>query len=69
MSETIEKQFEEGTIIRCNRCNAAGPAPRGFRAIRENSWCWRMQDMMLHPCGHMDAHWIFDSDNRAKMSG
>jgi len=63
----MEQQFEEGTEIRCNRCNAKGKATRAFHATRENSKAWRITragDMMVHPtCGHMDSHWVFNSDN------
>lgn len=59
----MSKNFETGTIIRCNRCNAWGPSPKSFRAVRENSNAWRIQSMMAHPrCGHLDAHWVFNSD-------
>jgi len=58
-----ERFFKAGTIIRCNRCDAKGEAPRDFRAIKENDRVWRIQDMMIHPtCGHMDAHWVFNCD-------
>ena len=61
----MDKHFEAGTIIRCNRCDTKGKAPRGFRAIRENDRVWRIQDMMTHPvCGHMDAHWVFNCDGK-----
>ena len=59
-----EKEFEKGTIIRCNRCDAKGEAPRNFRAIKENDKVWRIQDMWTNrTCGHMDAHWVFNCDN------
>lgn len=63
----MEQQFETGTVIRCNRCSVAGEAPQSFWAVRENNKAWRItraEDMMIHPtCGHMDSHWVFDSDN------
>jgi hypothetical protein len=63
----MERQFEAGTEIRCNRCNAKGKVTRTFHAVRENSKAWRItcaEDMMIHPtCGHMDGHWVFDDDN------
>lgn len=57
-----EKVFAAGTVIRCNRCDAKSPATREFRAVRENEKVWRVQDMMVAGCGHMDAHWVFDCD-------
>jgi len=62
-----EKEFEAGTVIRCNRCNTKGKANRKFWATRENNNAWRItraEDMMIHPvCEHMDSHWVFNSDN------
>ena len=59
-----ERIFPAGTPVRCNRsCSMTSPAPREFRAIRENSNAWRIQDMfILENCGHMDGHWVFNSD-------
>ena len=58
------KTFTGKTRIRCNRCDAVGETTREFPAIRENDKAWRIQQMMAHPtCGHMDAHWVYNSDN------
>ena len=58
-----EKTFPQGTPVRCNRSNQRSlfPKPEAF-AVRENAHCWRVQTMAVLDCGHMDAHWIFDSD-------
>ena len=53
----------KGAVARCNRCDAKSPYPKEARANRENSWTYRIQDMVVLECGHMDAHWVFVADN------
>ena len=64
---TNEKIFPAGTPTRCNRVSCPGasspqPLPRDMRAWQENSKCWRLAEMCVLPCGHMDSHWVFESD-------
>jgi len=59
-----EKTFEPGTIGRCNRCDAKFTFTKPVRAVRENTRCWRVMDMAMAECGHLDTHWIFDVDNQ-----
>jgi len=58
-----ERTFPKGTPTRCNRCNAVSPFPKAEGlAVRENSRAWRLQTMAVLDCGHMDAHWVYESD-------
>ena len=62
--DASEITITKGSIARCNRCNTTSPFPKPeSRAIRENSNAYRLQKMAVLDCGHMDAHWIFLSDN------
>ena len=59
-----EITFPEGTRARCNRnCAGTYPLPRETEGFRENSNAYRLQGMCILECGHMDAHWVFLSDN------
>jgi hypothetical protein len=58
----------KGMIVRCNRCDEPSPFPKKQgRAIRENSRVWRLQTMAVLDCGHMDAHWVFDTDLKGEQ--
>jgi len=58
-----ERTFSKGTPTHCNRCDAVSPFPKreGY-AVRENGKVWRLQTMAVLDCGHMDAHWVYESD-------
>lgn len=58
------KVFAKGTIARCNRCGRKAPLPRDRQACRENSKAFRLTGMCTLDCGHMDAHWVFVTDNQ-----
>ena len=62
-----EKTFNTGTIGRCNRCNQKFTFAKPVRAVRENARVWRVMDMAMAECGHLDTHWIFDADQEARQ--
>jgi hypothetical protein len=58
-----ETTFKSGTIGRCNRCSTKFVLPHDCRAVQENARTWRLLDMCLaDTCGHIDAHWVAQSD-------
>jgi hypothetical protein len=58
-----KRQFAQGTMVRCNRCDSKGHLDREVEGRRENDRAWRLQDMArVDECGHLDCHWVYDKD-------
>jgi len=61
-TEDSRKMFPKGTVARCNRCHKTFTTPRPTMGVRENSQSWRLLEMMMAGCGHVDSHWVYESD-------
>lgn len=57
------KTFPVGTIAKCNRCGQSHPLPKVCIGVQENASMYRLQTMATLDCGHMDAHWVKDSQS------
>jgi len=44
-------------------CPGTYPLPRDLRARGERG-VYRLQEMCVLGCGHMDAHWVYECDER-----
>jgi len=52
-----------GTPVRCNRCDAKCAWPKADTvAYWAGGHVYRLQDMALLDCGHLDAHWVYWHD-------
>jgi len=58
--------FKAGTIARCNRHNNEPfVLEKDVFVQKENKNAYRIcGGLILAPCGQMDSHWIFLSDNQ-----
>ena len=58
--------FTKGTQAKCNRCRQASPLPKDCQGhldtTTSRSWIYRLDTMCLLDCGHMDAHWIYRTE-------
>lgn len=61
MSEN-ERMFSKGHVACCNRCDKRFVLPKEVRAVRDGERAWRIMDFVMAPCGHLDCHWLFESD-------
>ncbi len=57
--------FPAGAIATCNRSHDDNkhPLPRAMEGVRENRNAYRLREMCILGCGHLDGHWVFLSDN------
>ena len=61
------RYFPAGTPARCNRCDTLSPTPKGMLAHKHNERAWRFEDMAMLACGHLDGHYVYNSDLTAEQ--
>lgn len=58
--------FPAGTEAKCNRCRKASPLPKDCKGhldtTNSRSWIYRLDTMSMLDCGHMDAHWVYRTE-------
>lgn len=66
----IIRNFEAGTVAKCNRCNKANPLPKRCAGQVESTHngvtVYRLITMATLDCGHMDSHWVAVNDSQAQ---
>jgi hypothetical protein len=59
-----DREFQAGTVARCNRHEKQFTLKESVMAAQENRNAYRIQGKLIFSdCGCFDTHWIYLSDN------